>query len=88
MDKHILTFNLLALAGSLLLCAGLFAFTALPEEAAFAAQTPLAVEDFPDVDLGDDYGPISVTELMGYYIENPPAAKFDSAARRRHFGGC
>ena len=43
-----------------------------------------------DLDLGKDYGTVSVTDLVGYYIENPPAPKSASAqAEAPHrFGGC
>ena len=31
------------------------------------------MEEFDLVDLGSDYGQLTVFELVGYYLENPPA---------------
>jgi hypothetical protein len=50
------------------------------------------LETLPDVDLGGGFGRVSVIDLIGYYIENPPAtanaAGGDAAPAARRFGGC
>jgi len=38
--------------------------------------------------MGPDYGELSVIDLMGFYIENPPQKNTTGAAPKRHFGGC
>ena len=38
-----------------------------------AAHEPLPMEEFDLVDLGSDYGQLTVFELVGYYLDNPPA---------------
>ncbi len=46
-------------------------------------------ETLPDVNLGE-YGMVSVSELIGYYIENPPAPVAAGAGPSRpvRFQGC
>ncbi len=89
MNSRIVIFNVLSLVITLGLCLLLFQMTAMSDKTIQAAKTPLPAEEFEDVDLGDDYGPMSVIELMGYYIENPPqASSTGTAAPKQHFGGC
>jgi hypothetical protein len=83
-----------SLAVSLGLAAVIYPYAALDDATLEMARTPQPMEALPDVDLGPDFGLLPVTELMGYYIENPPpepnAALKDgaSAPQRQHFGGC
>jgi hypothetical protein len=48
------------------------------------------MDDFDIViDMGDDFGTLTIIELMAHYLENPPLA--DNAvttSTRREFGGC
>lgn len=70
-------------------CATAFSLAAMPMEAVLAAKTPAPPETLPDIDLGG-FGTVSVIDLMGYYIDNPPApatAGGDAAPAKR-FGGC
>ncbi len=50
---------------------------------------PVEPEAVPDVNLGE-FGKVSVSELISYYIENPPAPPSKGAApvREVRFQGC
>ena len=68
-----------------------FSLAALPRAAIDTAMQPAAAQDLPDVDLGGGFGKVSVIDLVGYYIENPPAPKGsggDAAPAIKRFGGC
>ncbi|ODV04239.1 MULTISPECIES: hypothetical protein [unclassified Thiobacillus] len=90
MKKDILVFWTAALGTTLGLCAILFPYAAVPAATLSKAQTPQPMENMADLDLGKDYGTVSVTDLVGYYLENPPAPKSAAAqAEAPHrFGGC
>ncbi len=79
-----------SLAVSLGLAAVIYPFAVVDRETLEMARTPQPMETLPDVDVGPDFGQLPVTELMGYYIENPPEAPKDTPAapERQHFGGC
>jgi hypothetical protein len=79
-----------ALAASLVLSAVGFSLAALPREAVEAAKKPALAETLPDIDLGGGFGRVSVIDLIGYYIENPPApaAAGGEVPAARRFGGC
>ncbi len=52
--------------------------------------TPQSIENFNQtINMGPDYGELSIIDLMGFYIENPPK-KGDqiNSTPKRHFGGC
>ena len=88
LSREVVIFNVSSLVLSLVLCVVFFSYAATPYEKRIAAETPLAVEEFPDINLGPNYGEISVTELMGYYMENPPEKEAAEAPKKQHFGGC
>lgn len=90
MDRASLVFCVLALIASVAVSAAGYAVLALPGEVAAAARTPTPAERLGEVDLGAGFGKVSVLDLMGYYMENPPAAASASAApaKARRFGGC
>lgn len=89
MNRDSWVFCTVALALALLAGAVGFRFAALSPEALAAARTPTPAERLPDVDLGPGFGPVPVLELLGYYIENPPAPAGGSAeAAVKRFGGC
>jgi len=67
-----------------------FSVAALPAETLQAARTPAPPETLPDVEI-PGFGKVSVIDLMGYYIDNPPApagAPGASAPAVQRFGGC
>jgi hypothetical protein len=70
-----------------------FHFAALSADTVEAATIPQPVEAFTrPIDLGAPYGKVPVSELMQYWITNPPrqSAKAGSAtgAPVSNFGGC
>lgn len=90
MKKEILIFWLAALALAFGLSALLFHYAALAPDALARSRTPQPMESMPDVNLGNAYGTVSVTDLVGYYIEHPPAPQGTAAADDggHRFGGC
>jgi len=76
---------LLSLGAALLL----YPYATVTSQALAAARTPQPMENIPDIDLGPDYGVVPVTELVGYYIDHPPAPRAAGAPRQEEqFGGC
>lgn len=75
---------------SLLVAALAFPFASLSTQALMASKTPAFAEEVSDVDLGE-FGMVAVSDLMTYYIENPPEPEVIGAGapkRVEHFGGC
>jgi hypothetical protein len=71
-----------------MICAIGFSLAALPAATVTAAKTPAAPETMADIDL-PGLGPVSVLDLVGYYIDNPPASVASGGApAARRFGGC
>ena len=72
-----------------LACTVGFTLAALPAERLQAARTPAGPETLPDVEI-PGFGKVSVLDLMGYYIDNPPAPAgvSGSAPAPQRFGGC
>lgn len=71
-------------------CAAGFALAALPKEAVVATRLPAPPEALPELDL-PGFGKVSVIDLMGYYIDNPPApvsSGGSAATAPKRFGGC
>ena len=77
----------LVLAGAV--CAAGFSLAALPRATIEASKKPALPESLPELDL-PGFGKVTVIDLMGYYIDNPPApvgAGGGPPAAKR-FGGC
>ncbi|MDP2811125.1 MAG: hypothetical protein Q8O34_13340 [Rhodocyclaceae bacterium] len=79
-----------SLVVSAVVCAAGFSLAALPRATVEAAKKPAAPETLPELDL-PGFGKVSVIDLVGYYIDNPPApvgvgGAAPAAAKR--FGGC
>lgn len=75
---------------ALMACGVGFSLAALPKENLEAARTPAPPETLPDVDI-PGFGKVSVIDLMGYYIDNPPVPKGTAGAATppvQRFGGC
>lgn len=65
-------------------------FAAMPRQTVAAAKKPVPPESLPDIDM-PGFGKVSVMDMMGYYIENPPAtatAAGGAATSIKRFGGC
>lgn len=90
MDRTSIIFCAGMLAASLAVAWIAFPFAALDPATAAAARTPQPAELLGDVDVGQGFGELPVIELMGYYVENPPApqAAGGAAAPEIKFGGC
>ncbi len=90
MNRESWIFCGVALALSLAVSALGFSLAALPQQAVEAARKPAPPESLPDIDLGAGFGKVAVLELMGYYIENPPAPAGGAGGvpAVKRFGGC
>ncbi|MBZ0093142.1 MAG: hypothetical protein ACYC2R_00880 [Burkholderiales bacterium] len=90
MKKDILIFWIAALSIVFGLSAILYRHAAVPTAELAKSKTPQPMESMPDIDLGSPYGTVSVTDLVGYYIEHPPAPKGTAAvdSGEHRFGGC
>ena len=67
-----------------------FNLAAMPRQTVAAAKKPVPPESLPDIDM-PGFGKVSVLDLVGYYIENPPAtatAAGGAATSTKRFGGC
>lgn len=82
-----------AFAAAMAACAVGYRLAALPEEVVIAAKTPAPPEKLPPIEL-PDFGKVEMIELVGYYLENPPAPAEAGAPGaggkivRKRFGGC
>jgi hypothetical protein len=71
-------------------CAAGFSLAALPRETIAASKKPAPPETLPELDL-PGFGKVTVIDLMGYYIDNPPApvgAGSGAPPAAKRFGGC
>jgi len=69
----------------------LFPYSAVPAETIARSHVPQPMASMPDVNLPKPYGTVSVSDLVGYYIEHPPVAAGATAGGDgggHHFGGC
>lgn len=90
MKREIVIFWVAALGIALGLLVFLYRYAAVPAETLANARVPQPMESMADLNLGKPYGTVSVSDLVGYYIEHPPAPK-DGAAPEQSahgFGGC
>ena len=78
-----------SLVVTVVVCAVGFSLAALPRETIAESKQPAPPETLPEVDL-PGFGKVSVIDLMGYYIDNPPASVAAGAAPAavKRFGGC
>ena len=90
---NIILFCIASLLSTLGLAYTLYPYARISDAALMDSSTPKAMEEFDEViDLGEDYGPMTIIELMGFYLDNPPQASAGNnptkAAPKREFGGC
>ena len=91
-----LSASLIFCIASLLLTIGLsfllYPYATLSPDELANLNTPKPMEDFDEViDLGEDYGALTLIDLMGYYLDNPPVITAGGQAQAepaRQFGGC
>jgi len=87
----IILFCIVSLVATLGLAYALYPHAILPDEQLNNSKTPQDMEDFDQViSLGEDFGELTVIDLMGNYLDNPPAPVSSSQASppKRQFGGC
>ncbi len=82
------TFCAGTLAASLVTAAIAYPFTAMPSEQLALAATPQPAELLGAIDIGHGFGSVQVTDLMDYYISNPPAVATALLEPKVRFGGC
>lgn len=75
---------------SLVVALLLYPHATIPQQTLEFSKTPQAMESLPDVNLGENFGSVSVTDLVGYYIDHPPqpAAASAGTQHEQQFGGC
>lgn len=90
MDRNSLIFCVGSLAVSLLIAWIAFPYAAMDPETLAMASTPQPAENMPLINVGEGFGELPAVELMGYYVENPPAPPQAGAAPAPEirFGGC
>lgn len=90
MKKELVIFWVGAIAVVLVLFAALFPYAAVPEQTLAGSRVPQPMERMGAIDLGGPYGTVSVADLVGYYVEHPPAPRAAGASEDagHHFGGC
>lgn len=79
-----------SLVVTVMVCAAGFSLAALPRATVEAAKKPAPPETMAELDL-PGFGKVSVIDLMGYYIDNPPAPAGvggPAPAATKRFGGC
>ena len=87
--KLAIKFMVISFGMAVVLIALLLPGAQISQEASLKIDTPQNIEDFDQlINMGPDYGELSVIDLMGFYIENPPQKNTTGAAPKRHFGGC
>lgn len=88
-DRASLIFCVLSVVISVGLAWLVYPLAAISPETIAASKQATDAENIPELDLGD-FGVVSVEELLGYYIENPPAPKEAGSAPERavRFSGC
>ena len=87
----IILFLVISVLGSLGIAYGLYPYAKLSDDQLTKISQPQEMELFEeDIDMGDDFGEMSVIDLMGNYLENPPAPEGSAQASKpkRQFGGC
>ncbi|MHB8347913.1 MAG: hypothetical protein ACYDHM_12170 [Acidiferrobacterales bacterium] len=88
--RQILLYCVVSLAVTLAGLTVMFRYAAVSPQALARAQTPQPMGSFPDLNLGSTYGTVSMTDLVGYYLQHPPKAAAAGAASvaPATIGGC
>ncbi len=89
MDRISIIFCTLSLVITLGIAAFIYPYAVLPKEKLITNSESVEAEEIPDIDLGD-FGIISVTEMLDYYIENPPVISDtgEKKVRKIRIQGC
>ncbi|MBL4690583.1 MAG: hypothetical protein JKY68_03850 [Rhodospirillales bacterium] len=89
MDRTSLIFCTLSLVVTVGLATVFYSAAAIAPETLAGWTVAVEPDAVPDIDMGE-FGKVSVGELIGYYIENPPAPVTPGAGpvREVRFQGC
>ena len=88
MDRASLIFCSSSILVCALVAAIFYPYAALTSAQLNEAKTVVAAEQIEALDLGE-FGNVEVTELVDYYIENPPEpVAAGTAVKRVRFEGC
>lgn len=88
MDRPSLVFCAMSLAASFAAAAIAFPFAARQRSAVEAERMSVDPETLGSIDLGD-FGQVPVSELVHYYIANPPPIASEASPAKSHrFQGC
>ena len=92
MTRANLIFCAASLLVSLLLAFVLYPHARLSDAQLDSIAEPRSMDEIEQViDLGDEFGPVTAIELMGYYLDNPPQPSTGGQTEKtpkRQFGGC
>jgi len=89
LDRISLIFCAFSLIVALGLAALGYPYAALSVEKVMRANESVDAEIIPDIDLGD-FGIVSVSDLLDYFIENPPVTSesAEESVRKVRIQGC
>jgi hypothetical protein len=88
MNRINMIFCIGSLAVSLLVAAIGFSFAALPSDVLSRYRTPVSPEVLPAIAI-KGYGRVAVSDLVDFYIENPPeTGPAGGSGREVQFQGC
>ncbi len=93
-NAEVLTFCAVTLLGTFALFLVGFRYAALPDSVIQGSKLPQPVQAFQKrLDLGGSYGKVSVSDIVQYYVANPPpetksGSNAGLALPVQHFGGC
>lgn len=88
--KQILLYCVVCLGVTLAVLAVMFRYAAVSPQFLVSARTPQPMESFQPINLGGIYGTVSMTDLVGNYLQHPPKAAAPGAAVAApvRVGGC
>ncbi len=89
MDKASILFCMCALVGSLALAKVAYPLAAISTEQSTTSKSVVSAEELGFIDLGE-FGEISVSDMVSYYIDNPPPEPIAGAPEtgKIRFNGC
>lgn len=88
MDRSSLIFCGGSLGLCLLIAVVAFPYAALSDAKATSAKSVVDAEELGTMNLGD-FGDVAVSDMVSYYLENPPAPIASGAAPKKvRFEGC
>lgn len=86
----IFAFCLFSLGGIIGICALLLPYATLSADDLKRSTEAADMETYDTFDLGEDFGELTIFDLIGHYLDNPPAEQTNDTVvkKKKHFGGC